>query len=131
MTTQEMTRETLTSQKKKAGGGGGFFAIIVAFILGFFAYGQTLAGGLGVALLAILETLASFIGAIPVAGPFIYYFFVGQWTLNWTLSFTTLGATWLTSLIFWVGLAVSVGCSAAATFFLSKYLYRRFRGPTL
>ena len=130
MTTQETNVEALTS-RKKAGGGGGFFAIIVAFILGFFTYGQTLAGGLGVALLAILETLASFTGAVPIAGPFIYYFFVGQWALNWTLSFTTLGGTWLTSLIFWLGQAVSIGCSAAATFFLSRYLYRRFRGPRL
>jgi len=119
----------LTSRKKKAGGSGGFFAIIVAFILGFFTYGQTLAGGLGVALLAILETLAAVIGAIPIAGPFIYYLFAGQWALTWTLSFTTLGGTWLTSLIFWVGQLVSVGFSAAATYFTSRYLYRRFRGP--
>ena len=124
-----MKVEALTSRKKKAGGGGGFFAVIVAFILGFFTYGQTLAGGLGVALLAILETLAAVIGAIPIAGPFIYYFFVGQWALTWTLYFTTLAGTWLTSLIFWVGQLVSVGFSAAATYFLSRYLYRRFRGP--
>ncbi len=123
--------EGLWSRKGAAGGagGGGLFLIIFAFILGFFAYGQTFAGGLGVTLLVILETVASLIGAVPVAGPFLYYFLVGQWALTWTLSFTMLAGTWVTSLVFWVGQAFSVGISAAATFFLFKYLNRRFLAP--
>ncbi len=119
------------SRKGAAGGagGGGLFLIIFAFILGFFAYGQTFAGGLGVTLLAILEAVAALIGAVPIAGPFLYYFLVGQWALTWTLSFTTLAGTWVTSLVFWVGQVFSVGISAAASFFLFKYLNRRFLAP--
>ncbi len=103
----------------KASGGSGIFFVLIAFILGFFEYGQSIAGGLAVVLLSVVEALAALVGLIPVGGPFLYYFFTGNWGLAWTLSFTGLVGTWVTSLVFWIGLLFSVALTFVGPFFLA------------
>ncbi|MDE1854429.1 MAG: hypothetical protein KGI38_11880 [Thaumarchaeota archaeon] len=89
--------------------------LVIAFILGYFVYGQSFAGGLSTVLLAFLTEIAAFVGLIPVAGPILYYVFAGPWIQSWTLGFTQLQGTWVSQLIFWLGLGFSIVISSIAT----------------
>ena len=96
----------------------GFFIVLFA-ALGFFAYHSSLTGLVVGALLTILQSLAALVGFVPIAGPILYYVFLGQWVQNWTLATAGVGPTWVTGWIFWYGLISSVIATAiSSAFFL-------------
>jgi hypothetical protein len=91
--------------RKSPGGGGGAF--ILFFILGWIVYGGWYAG-LKTGLLALLVGLAASLAAlIPVGGPIGYYFAARQWIMPIFPKFG-LEYTWVTELLFWGGLALSI-----------------------
>ena len=72
---------------------------LLSFLLGYFVYGG-LEGGLGMALLSLLLGILMIISLIPILGN-ITYFWVGTKILDWVLTLTGLGRTWLTTAIYW------------------------------
>lgn len=79
---------------------GGLGGMIIAGILGYFVYGQSTTGVLGMMLLAILFGLLMLISIIPIIG-FPIYAYVGWYHLiPAVLDFVSLEPTWLTTGIF-------------------------------
>lgn len=92
----------------------GFFIVLFA-ALGFFAYHRSPTGLVVSALLTILQSLAALVGFVPIAGPILYYVFLGQWVQNWILATANVGPTWVTGWIFWYGLISSIIATAISS----------------
>lgn len=88
------------------GGPGG--SIILAAILGYFVYNQTLAGAFGSVLLCIVLEASIFISVIPFAGVFVQAFVNINFLIPGVLGFTGLWDTWLVTLMFAVSTAFGI-----------------------
>lgn len=97
----------------------GTLVLIIATVLGYFVYGNTVAGALGVFLYAIAIGLISILGAIPVIGVFIVYI-LASWIGPIILAYTGIVATTLTSFVFWYNLFVAGIFTLAMTIGLWK-----------
>ena len=96
--------------------------IILFGALGYFAYADHITGAVALIFLSFLQSLASLVGAVPIAGPILYYVFLGQWVQHWTLGFTGIAPTWVTGWAFWYGLIASVVISGFTTFLLAVWM---------
>ncbi|MFN8472534.1 MAG: hypothetical protein U0822_10115 [Anaerolineae bacterium] len=87
--------------------GCGMVLAVLAFAVGCLVYG-TLTGGLWTMLLWVATGFTSVVGLIPLAGPFLYWKLASESVMPSIIAAGGLYESWLTSVIFWVGLAGSV-----------------------
>jgi len=88
-------------EKKSSPGGATIIYIALITALGFFEYGKSLAGAFGGLLLAIIFTLLSLVGFIPVIGAVLFWWLSGS-VINWWSNFTGLSNTSFTvSVAYW------------------------------
>jgi hypothetical protein len=86
----------------------GFFWVLVVFLLGFFEYGRTVAGGFATVLVAVAFSMLSLFGFIPILGLFIYLGLANSWLMPKALAFTSISASWVTALILVCGFIFAV-----------------------
>ena len=91
------------------GGGAGTLALSL-FIgaVAFFVYGSTVSGFLYGIIADWLFTFASIVGLVPVAGPFLYWYWLAPVVQGWGTGLTHLPVTWLITDLQYLYLAVSI-----------------------
>jgi hypothetical protein len=77
-----------------------FSTPIIFGLLGYFVYGETLAGALGMAILAIVLDISLAIALIPFAGVFIQFAVNLLFIIPNILGLTGLWDTWLVTVLF-------------------------------
>ncbi len=95
----------------------GLFTIVM-MALGYFVYGNSVAGALGILLLTIGTELTILLSLIPFAGMFMAYIVNTTYTYPLIMGFTGLGESWLTTAILAIYTVMSVIITAATTWFV-------------
>jgi hypothetical protein len=102
--------------------GGGLLFLLICFFAGCLTYGFL--GGLRFTLLSIAVFVVSYAtGFIPVLGPVLYWFLLKDWVFQ-GLQIVGLNATWLTTVLMWFGLVVSIGMNGRCYFY--KKVWKSF-----
>lgn len=103
------------SKKVLALGGGSSFSLLLFFsAMAYFVYG-TVDGAIAIFVYDAVISLASYLGFVPFVGWLLYWFVASQMVTPFVLDLTGIGATWLTSLIFWIGFVFSIIFCAITT----------------
>jgi len=89
-------------EKKYSLGGVPIIYIALVTALGFFEYGRSIDGAFGGLLLALMFSLLSLVGFIPVVGIILFWWLSGA-AISWWSAFTGLTSTSLTaSTAYWL-----------------------------
>jgi hypothetical protein len=109
-------------ERKYTLGGVPIIYITLVAVLGFFEYGKTVDGLLGGLLLAIVLTLLSLVGFMPIIGIILYWWLSGL-VINWWSSFTGLSNASLTvSVAYWFTFIGVIILNIAITLLLILFL---------
>ncbi len=98
----------------------GFLAIVV-MALGYFTYGNTISGALGILLLVIGTELTILLSLIPFVGMLFAYIVNTTYTYPVIMGFTGITETWLTTVILTIYTILSVIITGATTAFILNW----------
>jgi len=105
------------TKKKRTGAGVTFTSFMLFAILGYFVYGG-IDGALGMILSDMLLSLTALLGFIPVVGVVLYWVTANNIVMPAIFNLTGLHSTWLTTILVYFGLAVSILATLISSFFI-------------
>ena len=123
----------MTEKRNNHAAGAGclsmLFMPIIFGAIAYLVYGSSGDAAVAVFLYSLALIVIAYVGFIPIAGPFIYYF-VGKWAASSILSWAGIAATGLTGFIFILYLGITILMSLFITLAIfyhyeSWYRYRR------
>jgi len=111
-------------EKKYSLGGVPIIYIALVTALGFFEYGRSIDGAFGGLLLALMFSLLSLVGFIPVAGIILFWWLSGA-VISWWSGFTGLpGGSLTVSVAYWLASAGVIILNVAITLLIILLIRR-------
>lgn len=90
--------------------------ILLIAVIGYFVYG-TIDGALAIFILTTLGGFVAILGLIPFVGAILTYFVYIDFMQPFVFSLTGIGATWLTLVLYWFYMILSVILTVATSIY--------------
>jgi hypothetical protein len=112
-------------EKKRTSAIGILTYILLITALGYFEYNKTVTGAFGGLLLALIFTLVSLVGLVPLVGILIFLWLSGV-AISWWSNFTGLASNTLTvTVAYWLNLIGVILLNVVVTLLIVLYIRNR------